>query len=224
MVSPLRLLTEHCLRLNWTLRSRLKRGESAKGQRPSSWEGNGQVARGNLSSKKNIITFTFGVTPKLITATGNSCWEQEVFSHQEIIESLALEPTTVSFKPAGLYPGRASTSQQGTFVQIRKRGPFLQASEPLAGQVLPSSEQPGTMRTRPQLHNHSSSPSHAQLSLSLTWTVKALNTPEAEKNAVGVRGSESFNTTLIQKSKVPAPIYSTTSSSHSRPDPGDPIL
>lgn len=50
-----------------------------------------------LSSKRNVITFKFQVTPRLITTTGNSCGEDEVFSHEAIRESLALEPRTVNF-------------------------------------------------------------------------------------------------------------------------------
>lgn len=66
-------VTQHCPRRDWTLKSTGK----GKSQRLSFR----QVARGDPSSRRNVITFTFQVTPRLITATGNSCWEEEVFSH-----------------------------------------------------------------------------------------------------------------------------------------------
>lgn len=56
----------------------------------------------------NVITVKFQITPRLLTTTGNSCWEEEVFSHQELIESPVLEPGTVSFVQEELYSDGAS--------------------------------------------------------------------------------------------------------------------
>lgn len=82
-------VTQHCPRRDWTLKSTGK----GKSQRLSFR----QVARGDLSSRRNVITFTFQVTPRLITATGNSCWEEEVFSLRGYKKSLGLEPRTPRF-------------------------------------------------------------------------------------------------------------------------------
>ena len=84
-------------------------------------------------------------------------------------------------------------------MQIRKRGPFFQASQPLAGQVPPIF--PGILgHWEPgQLHNHNRSPSSPQLSLSLTWTPEALNRPpQKQKNAAAGRSLEGFNNDLVQ--------------------------